>query len=189
MCSWYSKWLCGRSRGIHCLNAAKWIRVDLLHQVQALVDTFRFQSYTISSTCVHVWKWYGISLVWRLCFQLLELQLDRHTWHICHGMWVLLYGVHRFQLDTLTQFKSISSQLHFATSVVPVLLESCTGWQTQRPEPFVSQLTFILSTMQDVKIDHCKKFKVLEDFIDHRTGYANYLRYMNIYLVLGSLLT
>ena len=70
-----------------------------------------------------------------------------------------------------------------------LLVESCTGWQTQRPEPFVSQLTFILSTMQDVKIDHCKKFKVLEDFVDHRTGYATYLRYMNIYLVFSSLLT
>ena len=44
----------GQVQEVHCLNAAKWIRMDLLYQVQALVDTFRFHSYTMSSTCVHV---------------------------------------------------------------------------------------------------------------------------------------
>ena len=48
---------------------------------------------------------------------------------------------------------------------------------------FVSSNVYFLSAVQDVKMEHCKKFKVLEDFIDHRTGYANYLRYINIYLV------
>ena len=54
-------------------------------------------------------------------------------------------------------------------------------WAIRRTFHVPSNIYF-LSTVQDVKMEYCKKFKVLEDFIDHRTGYANYLRYMNIYL-------